>query len=205
MMPERWALNHRAGLLGSVQTRAWRARVVPCAALTALFCLASLLPRAEAVHSVTITSVSRDTYLDQANSTTNYGATTPITVKTSSSANRRVLVRMSGGSLPPSGSAVKSGNLSLYMSTAPTSSRTYGAYRITNSNWTEGTGAAGSGATWNTYNGTNAWTSAGGDFNATVTGTSATGTSNGVRITWNILADVQGWVNGSYSNAGTLI
>ena len=177
---------------------------MPCAALTALLLLASLLPRAEAVHSVTITSVSRDTYLDQANSTTNYGATTPITVKTSSSANRRVLVRMSGGSLPPSGSAVKSGNLSLYMSTAPTSSRTYGAYRITNSNWTEGTGAAGSGATWNTYNGTNAWTSAGGDF-ATVTGTSTTGTTNGVRITWNILADVQGWVNGTYSNNGTLI
>src|SRR5207253_7207866 len=103
------------------------------------------------------------------------------------------------GSLPPSGSAVKSGNLSLYMSTAPTSSRTYGAYRITNSNWTEGTGTAGSGATWHFYNGTNAWPSAGGDF-ATVTRTSTTWTTRGVRITWNILGDVQGWVNGTYSN-----
>jgi len=178
---------------------------MPCAVLTALLCLASLLPRAEAVHTVTITSVSRDTYLDQANSSTNYGAATPITVKTSSGANRRVLVRMSGGSLPPSGSAVKSGSLSLYMSTAPTSSRTYGAYRITNNNWTEGTGTAGSGATWNLYDGVTTWTTAGGDFNGTATATSATGTSSAVRITWNILADVQGWVNGTYSNNGTLI
>lgn len=44
-------------------------------------------------------------------------------------------------------------------------------HQLTQTGWVEGTGdgsATGDGATWNTYDGSNNWTSAGGDFNATI-------------------------------------
>jgi hypothetical protein len=60
------------------------------------------------------------------------------------------------------------------------------------------------GATWNKYDGTNAWTAAGGDYSATVEA-SATLLNTNEWYSWFPTALVQGWVSGAISNQGLLL
>src|SRR5262249_24798830 len=82
---------------------------------------------------------------------------------------------------------ITSATLKLYMTTAPTSSRTFEAHRITGT-WSEGT------VTWQ---GAPAYTNS-------ATSSTTTGTTSGVWLSWDITADVQAWVNGT-ANYGTLV
>ena len=107
----------------------------------------------------------------------------------------------------PAGATIESATLQLYMTTAPDVSRTYDAHCLT-ANWTEGTGTAAlpgtSDVTWdNRITGT-AWTTAGGDFNATPTASTTTETTAGVWLSWDITADVAAWYAGT-PNYGMLI
>lgn len=72
--------------------------------------------------------------------------------------------------------------------------------------WTEGTGDAtetGDGATWNTYDGSNNWTTAGGDFNATATDqVDLTGVG---LYSWTVTADVQNFMDGTPVNYGWIL
>ena len=57
---------------------------------------------------------------------------------------------------------------------------------------------------WNQrISGTN-WTTAGGDYNATVEASVAS-SANGSTTTWNIQSLIQGWVSGTYPNYGLMI
>ncbi|MHB8468190.1 MAG: RHS repeat-associated core domain-containing protein [Gaiellaceae bacterium] len=60
-------------------------------------------------------------------------------------------------------------------------------------------------ATWNRYDGTNAWSAAGGDFGGLADTNASVGGSTGVWADWYPIQLVQGWVNGSIPNDGILL
>jgi len=109
----------------------------------------------------------------------------------------RALLQFNLSAIPTTDSVV-SAKFLLYLGSASTSNATsLGVYQLTRA-WTTS-------ATWNTYDGTNSWTTAGGDFSGT-----AAATTNGIAATavwysWSPTALIQGWVNGSISNDGLIL
>jgi hypothetical protein len=81
------------------------------------------------------------------------------------------------------------------------------AHRVT-SPWVEGTksgSGTADGATWKTADGTTAWTTSGGDYDATpVTSSSVTNVSNQT-VSWEIASLVEDWITGKYNNNGLLL
>ena len=125
-----------------------------------------------------------DAWIDQANTGTNHGSDGTLQVSSSNGKNQRALVEFDLSSLTNSG--IKLATLSLFMSTAPSQSRTYQARRLTNL-WRE------SDATWaNRFSGI-AWTAAGGDNDGVTTQTATTGTTSNVTLNWDLTAAVQQW------------
>jgi len=76
--------------------------------------------------------------------------------------------------------------------------RTHNVHRIT-TDWTE------TGVTWNSRATGIAWTTAGGDYDTTVTAGTSTGITANVWREWDVTTDVQTFINGSYPNYGWLI
>jgi outer membrane protein assembly factor BamB len=148
-----------------------------------------------AVETVTLTP-TQDSFINQATATTNSGTFNLLTVYNKTSNVRNALVQFSLTTIP-SDANIKTGVLALFMTAAPTSSRTYSAYAITQS-WTE------AGVTWNSRDGTFNWTTAGGTVNAATTSTT-TGTTSNVTLSWTITTDVNSWFTGTLTNNGTLI
>jgi hypothetical protein len=126
-----------------------------------------------------------DSYVDQLSLLSNFGGAATLLVRSSLAQNRRSFVRfdLSTCSIPPT-ARVKTAILTLFLATAPSSSRTYVASRATAA-WSE------AGLTW-----TNQPAVAG------PTATRATGTTSGVALTWNVAADVQAFADGSQTNNG---
>src|SRR4029077_470098 len=125
-----------------------------------------------------------DAWIDQANTGTNHGSDGTLQVASSNGKNQRALVEFDLSSLTNSG--IMLATLSLFMSTAPSQSRTYQARRLTNL-WRE------SDATWaNRFSGI-AWTAAGGDNDGVTTQTATTGTTSNVTLNWDLTAAVQQW------------
>ncbi|HTQ84690.1 MAG TPA: DNRLRE domain-containing protein, partial [Candidatus Solibacter sp.] len=75
-----------------------------------------------------------DSWIDQGSTGTNHGGSTTLQVTSSNGANQRALVEFDLSSISNSG--IKLATLTLFMATAPSASRTYGAYRVT-SRWIE--------------------------------------------------------------------
>ncbi len=132
---------------------------------------------------------------------------------------RRALLRADLGDIP-AGSTIVSVTLDLSVNNAPNTNtpNTYELHALT-ADWGEGTvvGAMGGGqggaanpgdATWTSnVNGTSTWTTAGGDYNATVSA-SATSGASGTVTSWidgGLIADVQGWIDTPASNFGWII
>jgi len=80
-------------------------------------------------------------------------------------------------------------------------------YRVSQ-DWLEGSqsgSGTADGATWKTYDGTNNWLKAGGDYNNTLMASALVdGAVTGIQ-SWEIAPLVQGWLNGSYANKGMLL
>jgi YD repeat-containing protein len=70
-------------------------------------------------------------------------------------------------------------------------------HRLTR-NWTNG-------ASWNTYDGTHAWTTPGGDFDATPAATTTVPAHHGGWTDWSTTGLVQQWIDGSQPNYGVAI
>jgi YD repeat-containing protein len=111
---------------------------------------------------------------------------------------RRSMLRFDVQNSLPKGIKVLDAELGLYMldNDFDNTPATVNLHRVTHS-WT-GT------ATWNKYDGTNNWTTAGGDFDSTV---AASNTVNawGQWYKWFPRALVQGWVDGSIANNGVIL
>ena len=108
----------------------------------------------------------------------------------------------------PANASILSANLSLYqMAQGDTSAPFLVAFGLTRA-WTSGT-LAGSqpadGATWNTADGTSAWTSPGGDYSSFL-GWTQGANSTGAWLTWSLnTASVQGWVSNPAANYGLIL
>ncbi|MDH3452961.1 MAG: DNRLRE domain-containing protein, partial [Gammaproteobacteria bacterium] len=145
-----------------------------------------------------------DTLLDSFYNLRNYGGANYLQVHDNGTDWQQYpLVRFELPALPPR-AAVRSARLELRMQSlnAPGTAR---LYQVTRS-WVEGTKSGGGiadGATWGTYDGTNNWTSAGGDYNASVV---AETTINGAEtwVSWEIAPLVERWLAGE-PNYGVLI
>ncbi|MBM3964384.1 MAG: DUF4347 domain-containing protein, partial [Planctomycetes bacterium] len=138
---------------------------------------------------------SYDTYIKSNLPTTNYGSSTGLVVDKSGggAGNQRALLQF-GLSDIPVGATITSATLNL--NATVNGGGNIEVYRVTSS-WTE------AGATWNSRNGTNNWTTAGGDYAATAITTlnsAATGT-----LSFNITTLVSQWYAGTYSNFGLLL
>lgn len=112
----------------------------------------------------------------------------------SGNANQRSLVLFDFSSLPNVG--VKGAVLTLQVTNAPASSRTYNAHRVT-SLFLE------SNASWKTRVGSLSWSASGGDFIGSATSSVVINPSS-ASAAWDITSDVQAWFNGT-PNYGTLI
>lgn len=99
----------------------------------------------------------------------------------------------------PANAQVLSANLGLYLYGATTSNSTPVTVHALTQAWT-------SGATWNTYNGTNAWTAAGGTFTSTdYYKAQNVGASTATWVHWWPTALVQGWLDGGIANDGLIL
>lgn len=150
-----------------------------------------------------------DTYIYSYTATTNYGTNAQIGVGEGDYGMARYMRSLVTFDLSdiPSGSAVSSVSLTLTVSQDFTDkSEQFCVYRIKR-NWTE------SGATWNTYNGSNAWTSSGGwsstDVDQTSLGCLTLGAAepSGTALTWTLDATVveEMITGGSLSNYGFMV
>lgn len=95
------------------------------------------------------------------------------------------------GAAIPFGASTLSASFDLFVQSAPGSSRTYQAHRVT-ATWTETT------PTWT-------WSNAGGNVSGTVTATTATGTTTGVWNSWDVTSDVSAFLSGSASDYGWML
>lgn len=157
-----------------------------------------------------------DTRINSNSATTNFGNDTVLHIGESSSASSigRTLIKFSDISNIPSNAVIDSGYLWLCIeSDSSVNARTYDLYRVLRA-WTQGDGTAGSGATWNTYNGISNWATAGcgnstTDYDGSVvlasvslTATEALGTM--IAFVFDT-AELQKFIDGTYANNGWLI
>ena len=131
-----------------------------------------------------------DTYIDSTSPSDNYDEDEEMLIALDTNARQTILVGCDLTShLLPSGYAVQSANLSLELSTPAGASPIIGAFESRQHNWTE------SGATWATYDGTNAWGASGArgaERGSLLTSETVDSTySTGDRVTWNVTQAVQ--------------
>ncbi len=133
---------------------------------------------------LTIQPPSIDSHNAQATPDANKGSLTQLIVQATSGGRANVLLRFDFTSLP-AGVTINAATLSLYnYDRFDSAGRSYGCYRITQTGWTE------LGNTWNKYDGTNNWTTAGGDFTATDAAFANVPSSNGWQA-WDVQAQVE--------------
>ena len=118
---------------------------------------------------------------------TNFGTEASLHVQSHGGERKKyTFVRFNIGSCGiPTNASVQSASLELFLFDAPVSNRTYELYRVTG-NWTE------TGITWNNQP----------PVAASVSASSPTGTSDGTKLTYNVVADAGAFVSGSATNHG---
>lgn len=135
-----------------------------------------------------------DTSIGSANRNANHGADPNMTINNVQYVS---LVQFDLSTIP-AGAIIQSAQFSLYHASGSTD--TASVFGMTRS-WTEGTGAEHSGATWNSYDGNNAWTTAGGDYDQT-SGVAITLPANNQWATWDLTTLTAAWVLGKVPNYG---
>ena len=148
-------------------------------------------------------TTGRDTFLEDSFPDRNYGASDSYKIE-SAGVNWRPLIRFDLDAIP-TGVQIHSATLQLRQFNINAPGQVF-VHRLTR-DWVEGTkngGGAGDGASWNTYDGTNAWTTPGGDFDSTVYGMGSLSSSN-VQPTLDIAPLVQEWVSGRAPNYGMIL
>lgn len=135
-----------------------------------------------------VRSSNADSDVDQGSASSNFGTSSDLLVRSKTSDNRRAFVRFDLSSCNTSvNDTVTTATLSLWLTGAPGTSRTYEARRVS-ATWTE------TGITWTNQ------PAVGG-----VTSTTTTGTTSDVWRTWTVTADAQAWIDGTAANYGLRI
>jgi len=138
-------------------------------------------------------TASQDTYIDEDHETINYGNNAELKCKNETGKSERSLIQFDLSGIPQC-AVVTNATLGIYVTAVKT--KTINIHRLTH-NWTE------MGATWNAYDGTNSWSTSGGDYDSTVNG-SFSGATTGYKEV-NLTSLVQGWLNGTWANYGILL
>jgi len=139
----------------------------------------------------------KDCYINAGSPTTNFCGGAVLNAGYDGTNASRALLQFNLSAIP-STDAVVSAKLLLYLGSASTGNSTsLSVYQLTRT-WTTG-------ATWNTYDGTNSWTAPGGDFSGTAAATTSGIAATGVWYSWSPTALVQGWVSGTIANDGLIV
>jgi len=152
------------------------------------------------------TNLGKDAYISSANSTSNFGNGDDGVLITwiLTWFYRNQLIQFDLSTIPTN-AHILSAQLQLYSKSG--SSGKVNVYRLTR-DWTEGTksgSGTADGVTWKTYDGSNSWTTSGGDFAHTlVDSNSVDGNVNGFQ-SWELAPLVQDWLAGKYPNYGVLL
>ncbi|MBI5871137.1 MAG: DNRLRE domain-containing protein [Actinobacteria bacterium] len=203
--------NHSVPLTGlqPSTTYYYRARSADAAGLVS-YSLEQNLTTANLTVLQPFPAVGRDTYFGTAQPTWNRGAETTLSVgdmATPGLGTLRSAIRFDLSGIP-SGATVLSARLSAYqMGQGNTNPQTLDLHYLTR-DWVQGTGtgsATADGVTWNTYNGVSNWTTAGGDYNAGISGSVSAPNSTASWVDWDITALTQSWTNLSIANNGAII
>jgi len=141
---------------------------------------------------VDVLPITVDTYIDSSRPTNNYGANGSAKVVASTTPSR-TLFMLPEDLWTNDVSQIVSATVSFYVWNDSTGGQEFRLYPLTQT-FAEGTGAApADGATWNTYDGANAWTAAGGDYDAANSVLATKGVAgvygndaNGKFFTWDI-------------------
>jgi len=135
-------------------------------------------------NTLTIQPSNIDAYISEGAPNTNYGTTEYLIVYPGGGIDRSLL-KFDFTSLP-TGATITTATLNLYYyaATGNPTGRTVWAYELTTTGWTE------AGVTWNKYDGTNAWSAAGGDY-TTTNGASLVCPASYGWMSWNVLALAQ--------------
>jgi Bacterial Ig domain/Secretion system C-terminal sorting domain len=149
----------------------------------------------------------KDSYIDQQNTGNNWGVTTTIVADNRATRLDRPLLQFSLTGIPVNATITAANVKLVTTSTSNTTSYPLSLHRVTNA-WDEGTANNAAGiCNWiNRAAGPLAWTTAGGDFNATpeaTTNVTGIATYNWTGGTMNTL--VQNWVSGANTNNGMLL
>jgi hypothetical protein len=133
------------------------------------------------VRAITTTfDAAADSYMDETLATMNYGGSTELRVQSLSMQNQRTLLRFDMSSIP-AGQTISSAALKLYVNmNLLAAERTYGVYRLTQTDWVEGS------VTWSSRDGTSNWTTPGGTFTTDNMATATVPTGNGIWVTWTV-------------------
>jgi hypothetical protein len=148
----------------------------------------------------------RDSHIRSDQATRNFGGENKLRVDGN---GRRPLLYFDLSSIPAT-ARVQSAQLMLYKSGGAGGSggSTITAYPLTRT-WVEGTlvgeNIPADGVTWNTTNGTTAWTAPGGDYDASAGVAIASTGSNDVWLSWDISSLVGNWVSGATANHGVIL
>jgi hypothetical protein len=139
----------------------------------------------------------KDTYISDESSTINYGSNSYIRVMNTSSGNRRTLIQFELTSLPEDDMIIDAHVWLYRYGGSLTDSATTNVHKLTQS-WTE------TGATWDTYDGTNDWpaNNDGGDYDTSIEDTEVVFAGMDRWYSWDITDLTKGWVNGTYQNYG---
>ena len=148
-----------------------------------------------------------DTYISSTFSTSNYGASenSVLKVKIFSWLYRNQLLQFDLPSSIPVNAHIVSAQLLLYQTSGTAGD--VSVHRV-NRSWIEGTksgSGTADGATWKTYDGTNAWTTNGGDYDATAVSVSTITTGSDISQSWEIAPLVQDWLASPNTNYGMLL
>ncbi len=159
----------------------------------------AITPKSLTVHTAASTvpvstctlTASADSYVHVGSGGTNFGTATTLDVRSAVTLgllpdDKRSFVRFNLSSCAiPTNARVDAATLTMFMSTAPSESRTYDLHRVTAS-WGE------TSVTWNNQPAV-----------ATLaTGSIATGTTANVTRAWNVVSDVRTFVDGTVANNG---
>ncbi len=136
----------------------------------------------------------RDTSIGLASPTVNHGADPTMSIN----AGQYVSLVQFDLSTIPAGSVVQSAQFSLYHSNG---GNNIASIFTVSRPWSEGTGLAGTGATWNSSDGVNPWTAAGGDYDPT-SGVNITLPAINNWASWDLTTQTAAWLLGNVPNYG---
>jgi predicted ribosomally synthesized peptide with SipW-like signal peptide len=155
---------------------------------------------------------SQDSYINSGSANTNYGANVNLIDGRSGSTYQKALIKFTLSSIP-STAVITSATLQLYATADGNANDVVNMYRLRRA-WIEGNNSTNSGVTWNTYNGSSPWGTAGAanissDFINTIIATAtipSDGMNNWYSWTSPLLKDeVQAFVSGTTTNNGWIL